>query len=420
MRKLCAALLVLLVHGAVDARADDAVFTSSVQVRHRFEVDARDFTNGTDPLTFSQLRTRVGLAYEGAENVSAFVQFQDSRLWGEEFSTLLDGAADRFDLHQGYLEVDKFFVDPLKLKLGRTEVNYGSQRLIGAVDWHNIGRAFDGIILTVSTTRFVPDFFYFAQVESLQVGDKGDLAIFGMNADIITSDRYQTQVYAIWQRNAPSSVLSRGTIGFFSKGKMGNFSHEAEAAYQFGTITPNEIYGPFFATDSVKVDVQAFMVTLNLWYHFNTVTAKPGVSLGVDFLSGMKAGEPAGSDFKSFDTLYATNHKFYGFMDFFLNIPVETGGLGLVDLHAKADATFRDNIAKLAFHVFRSHEEFILVDNSTTRSFGSELDATFVHKYSKNLAFVLGASAFWPDDIFKETRGTGTSWWAYVMTRVNV
>ena len=37
-----------------------------------------------------------------------------------------------------------------------------------------------------------------------------------------------------------------------------------------------------------------------------------------------------------FNTLYATNHKYYGFMDYFIDIPRHTYGLGLIDIHAKA------------------------------------------------------------------------------------
>jgi len=422
MKGLRSSLFILacaLLFSVADVSAERS-FEASAQVRHRFEADARDFAGDTNPLTFSLLRTRLGLAYAGDESVSAFVQLQDARTWGEEFSTLFDGSADRFDMHQGYILAKQLFFDPVTLKLGRMEVKYGSERLIGAVGWSNIGRAFDGAIVTVKSRRFVPDVFYFAEVESVQVGERGDLSVFGMNADIITSDRYDIQVYGIGQRNVPSDVLSRGTVGFYARGDHGAWGHEVEAAYQFGNLTPRDVYGSAFAADSVEVDIGAYMFTLNMWYRAQSVSGRPAVSAGVELLSGSKADQAEDATFKSFDTLYATNHKFYGYMDYFLNIPVNTFGRGLVDIHGKADATFAKNDARLAFHVLRSHEEFVLAGGSTSKSFGSELDATYVHKYSQSLNFVLGASAFWAGEIFKERRGEDTSWWVYVMTTLNV
>jgi len=52
----------------------------------------------------------------------------------------MDGSADSFDLHQGFVTINNFFNFPVTLKLGRYEVIYGPQRLMGAVGWHNVGR----------------------------------------------------------------------------------------------------------------------------------------------------------------------------------------------------------------------------------------------------------------------------------------
>ena len=56
-------------------------------------------------------------------------------------------------LHQAYFSVNKLFDLPLNLKLGRMELSYGPQRLIGAVGWHNVGRSFDGGILQLNTEK---------------------------------------------------------------------------------------------------------------------------------------------------------------------------------------------------------------------------------------------------------------------------
>jgi len=67
------------------------------------------------------------------------------------------------------------------------------------------------------------------------------------------------------------------------------------------------------------------------------MSMSPVLSAGVDYLSG-DDGEDE-TKYKVFNTLYATNHKFYGFMDYFLNLPVHTYGKGLMDMHGKLNLT---------------------------------------------------------------------------------
>ena len=43
------------------------------------------------------------------------------------------------------------------------------------------------------------------------------------------------------------------------------------------------------------------------------------------------------TDYKAFETLFASNHKFYGFMGFFLNIRVNTGQRELLDAMLKVE-----------------------------------------------------------------------------------
>jgi hypothetical protein len=125
--------------------------------------------------------------------------------------------------------------------------------------------------------------------------------------------------------------------------------------------------------------------------------------------------------FKVFNTLYATNHKYYGFMDYFLNIPANTLGLGLMDVHVKAEILpFNKFKAALAFHMFNANADFTLLDGSTSTSFGSEVDLTLIYTYNRAVTFQGGFSLFSPGDIFKQTRGEDMSTWGYLMAVVNL
>jgi hypothetical protein len=378
----------------------------SAEVRHRFEISNKDFSKEVSSRSFNLLRSRLGIAVMPSEDIEAFLQFQDSRVFGEEPGTLV--STSNVDLHQGYVAVKDLFGKPVDLKLGRMEVLYGPERLIGPVGWHNVGRSFDGGIVNFHPERISMDFFSFTEVESLEAGNEGDRFVQGIYTDLDIVESYVTQVFWIWQREIPASELNRHTAGFYASRKHTHFHHETEFAYQSGTIMADR-----------EQDVKAFMAALNVGMGFPEVTAKPDVEVGVDYLSG--DGDLTDSKYKVFDTLYATNHKYYGYMDFFLNIPRDTWGLGLMDAHARVSTVASEKTkARVAFHVFNAAEEYTHADGSTSKLFGSELDGTVIYEYNDSVTFAGGASLFVPGDVFKDKRGSDNSHWFYVMTRFKI
>ena len=390
---------------AQDNDEDSRRYTILGQVRHRFESSARSLNSSVDPINFNLLRTRLGVHFFVEEGVEAVLQIQDSRVMGEEKSTLTDGSADRLDMQQGYLKITEIFDWPLDVQLGRFQANYGSQRLIGSVEWHNIGRTFDGVRFTLRPKHVSIDLYNLQIVEELEPGGEGDLNLIGVNGDFELFKNYKTQGYVIWQKGIPSSKLSRYTVGIFFSGATAGFKSEVELAYQGGEFEER--------------DVSAYMATLNAGYTFQSSSIQPSISAGIDYLSG--DDDPGDGKHKVFDTLYATNHKFYGYMDYFLNIPVHTLGSGLSDIHVKvAIKPSPDASLRLAYHTFLANEDYTLSDGSTSTRFGTELDLTFVFNYTDRVKFVAGVSAFSPGAIFKETRGEDTGTWGYVMTSVNL
>jgi len=199
--------------------------------------------------------------------------------------------------------------------------------------------------------------------------------------------------------------FSRYTFGVYLAGKIGGLSHEIEGAYQIGT-------------QSADVDIAAYMFALNLKYGIKSAV-KPTLAVGIDYLSG-DDGEDA-TKYEVFSTLYATNHKFYGFMDYFLNIPVHTYGKGLMDIHGKVSISpCEKSTIALAYHMFNANADYTLANGNTSTAFGSEMDLTLIYKYNKVVKFQGGFSMFTPGDIFKETKGEDTANWGYLMAIVNL
>ncbi|NOY05854.1 MAG: alginate export family protein [Chlorobi bacterium] len=401
--------LIVLIGFTIDLSGQDkSKFDISGQIRHRFEMSDRSFGAETEPINFNLLRSRLNVVLTPLRDVEAFFQIQDSRRFGEETSTLKDGSADNLDMHQVYFNIKELFNLPVNVKVGRMEIAFANERIVGPVGWDNIGRSFDGIIVNVHSRNVSADFFNLKQVDKMAPGDTGDINGIGTNVDIKLADNYKTQALIFWQKAVPSSVLSRVTLGFYAKGTHGGFQHETEFYYQTGTITSIR-----------EQDVQAYMAALNVWYTFAELGVKPAISLGMEYLSG--DDNVADDKYKVFNTLYATNHKFYGYMDYFLNIPVHTYGLGLVDMNAKVSFKPMNKLkAKAIFHIFNASENYTLNDGSTANDFGSELDVVLNYQYNKRFSFVGGLSLFTPGSIFKETKGEDSSLWFFLMSTVNL
>lgn len=272
-------------------------FKLTGQIRHRTEWNDKDFSDNTASFGFSLLRSRINLKFS-KEKSYAFVQVQDSRVFGSEINTLSDGSADALDFHQAYYSVADIFTEGLSVKVGRFEVAYGNERIMGAVGWHNIARSFDGVTFSYKAEQYKADLFYLKEVELSAVDDIGDQDVRGVWVETSFAKPTRLDLYVINQRLAPGDVLDRNTIGVYSKGKydIGSFSlsQELDLAIQSGTNGGNS--------------VNASLIGVRVKFAANETTYKFWGGIGYDQVSG---DDSTTSDDEAFNTLYATNHKYY-------------------------------------------------------------------------------------------------------------
>jgi len=145
---------------------------------------------------------------------------------------------------------------------------------------------------------------------------------------------------------------------------------------------------------------------------------KPFVGAQIDYTSG--DDNPADDDYKTYASLYGTGHKYFGYMDYFVNLVNDTYGLGIMDLVGKVGFNpVKALKLNLHFHVFQANQDYRLINGSTSKNFGSEIDFVASYKYNSNITFEGGASMFMPGDIFKERRGKDTATWLYLMAVAN-
>lgn len=357
---------------ALPVSSAPAQVTFGGQIRPRYEF--RDPVGiGND--AFTSMRVRVNLAAALEKNVRAFIQLQDVRVFGEESNTLTDFQADNLDLHQGYIEVSREGSVTLSARAGRQELLFGGERLIGPVGWTQQGRSFDGLRLGAATGWGKIDLIAMQLADAGQAAHDHDAELLGGYALLNEAGPGSLEVYGLLDHVAGDTLTdpetNQTTVGARWLGQTGVVSYRAEGSYQMGT--------------RAGVDLSAFMFGARLGATF--ADGKAGLTAWYDYLSG--DDDLSDNKVKSFSTLYATNHKFYGFADFFLNIPVHTGGGGLQDVAVKAFvAPITDVRVAVDAH------KFSLVEQGTrsSKDLGNEIDVTAMYRYSANLRVTAGWS----------------------------
>lgn len=313
--------------------------------------------------TYTSMRVRAQLSANLDKSVDAFIQFQDVRLWGEETNTLGDFNANNFDLHQGYITLNNINDSALSIRAGRQAIAFGGQRLIGAVEWTQQGRVFDGLRVMLKPQWGTIDVLGIRLSDATAAGIATNAYLSG----IYTTTNSHTDVYGLYNRI--SGGTEQYTLGVRWANKIGTLPTRFEGALQTGKRGGN--------------DVSAFMFGGRLTFPLG----KANLTLWYDYLSG--DDNPNGGKTKVFDTLFATNHKFYGFADLFLNIPAHTGGLGLQNAAIKFSVPLNNGLKlNLDGHAFFLSKQGI----ASGKHLGEEIDLTLTYKYSAEVTFVGGAA----------------------------
>lgn len=396
-RRLSRAALLTTLALVAGSPVAEAQVTFGGQLRPRSEI--RDPVDGGTE-AFTSMRTRLHLSSALGPDISAFVQVQDVRFWGEELSTLGDFDADAFDLHQAWVEFGHEGASPLWLRVGRQEVKFGGERLVGAVDWTQQARAFDGVRGAVQAERFRLDVIGFQLAEEASSTFDADASFIGGYGVWDAGKGRALDLYALYDRDEGLVDRDRTTLGLRYHADSGPWSYRLEGSWQTGEQGDDDIEA-YMLGGRIGRTVAGGNASVTLWY---------------DLLSGDE--DPADSEIGTFSTLFATNHKFYGFADLFLDIPVATAGRGLQDLAVKTWLDVSDDVRlSLDFHEFLATEDRGL----STRRFGEELDLTATWSFRPDVTFTGGLSYIVQGDAFMEIgRLAEDMFWSYLMLNVEL
>jgi hypothetical protein len=456
------------------AKAADISFSG--QIRTRWEANEQNggttvaspsFNDDTDDFINSSVRLAATANIN--DTTSAFIQLQSNRTWGGTGAVAAgggsgNGSATANDIdasvgvHQAYFTLKNFGSLPIALdaKVGRQEIILDGHRLFGNTIWTMGMQSHDAIRMNHKHDNMSLSFAYILRNEDGRENDPNDASDFDVylaHANFKGVLGGQFSGYYVFSDNgcSPAAGTAAGktgcttgdndfhTIGGRQAGQLFGLDYRAEAYYQFGEADGISTAG---GAGTAQIDRSAYMFGVRVGKTFKNVMFKPGVTLWYDYLSGTSDADQANGDWKSFDTLYDTGHKFYGLIDVFLGVGQGgaggTRGLGLQDLAVK----FKMNpmpgwTLKMAAHAFATAEG--AQASPTTAGFaststvganqggngsylGNEFDLTLVNKYNANTNVMIGFSNFNGSSTFKaikntaagSTVGSQDANWAYV------
>lgn len=368
------------------APASGPELTVEAQLRPRVVAHTgRDFGEDEDTRQmYVTQRARLGVTLSNPAGLAVIVRLQDVRAWGEETHPLNDFGAGGFDAHEAYLRVP--FCDGWKLQLGRQEISFDNQRLVGAVNWRQSGQAFDAGRLGWAGEGWDADVFLAVIGESAHKGVvdstftaplTDDILLGGLHGHHVFDPAFELSASYYMRKNDAIDEL-RHTAGVFAKVQASGFRGQLDGYYQMG--------------DLGDASISAYLAGLRAGWDFGGELA-PFVQAFADVVSG-KAGKPE----KAFDTLYATNHMYYGELDYFLALPKHTGGLGLMDVGGRVSLKPHAKVTTgLDFHLFQAMDE----SPSGDKGFGQEVDARVDWKAQEALTVALLYGVFLPGDLMK-------------------
>lgn len=347
-------------------------------------------TLGSKPAFLTSQRARLILNYQSTR-VIFHTAVQDVRVWGADASTISNADGNRLSVHEAWAEIilanskDSSFassaVDYFSLRIGRQELVYDDQRLLGNLDWLQQGRRHDAIVFKLlhhgwqadlgaafnqNTDAFNYNGTYYtpANLPAYVKDSKGNLAPVpaGMlpltNAAGISaktgsatftnppSTNGMNQDYKAMQFLYVAKKFNRTRVsGLLFADEFGKYINDS--VRNIAGSDTGYIYGKRFNQSGVNTRITAGILatsllgrqknwTLNAGFYYQTGKDKDGLNLSAYTstlaltYAGKKCSYTAGWDYVSgnnafsssttnhrFDPLYGTPHKFWGYMDYF-------------------------------------------------------------------------------------------------------
>ena len=359
------------------------------------------------PATFVNERARLSLNWK-RDNLELKASVQHTGVWGQDDIKDRNG---RVAMNEAWGKMK--FSDNYFIQVGRQQLSYDDERLLGGLDWNVAGNWHDAIRMGYGDDN-----------HKLHVALAYNTASENNRGNFYTGAMpYKTLGMAWYHYNSDMLPLGLSLL-LLNVGQEAGTAGNGKTKYKQTagtdiTFKPTQwdIHGAFyyqFGKTAADKKVSAWMASAKVGYSFDPLWQ---VSLGYDYMSG-DDGKDA-DKVKSFDALYGTHHKFLGSMDYFGTIPQQ----GLQDIQAGVSTKALKNVnMQLNYHYFMLNEKLVSLGKEQDKGLGHELDFQLSAKLMKDVTLMGGYSVMLGTETMDKLKGGHhKSWqdWAWVQLNIN-
>ena len=357
-------------------------FTLSGEIRPRMEyrTGTKSLPIGkfSSPSLFTSQRTRLNAGYEG-DRMRFKISLQDVRIWGNQVQ-IVANEEKAVSVHEAWGEL--VFSPAWSLRLGRQELSYDNQRILGGLNWAQQARSHDLALVKFVGGKLTADlgiaynedgkagnnYYTTGSYKSMQFLHLGLKPMDGLAVSLLFLNNGVAKPV---QGNKAQDINFSQTVGPYISFRKDALMIEGNFYYQLGK-------------NSSGKDLNALNFLFNAGYTVNKIT----IGAGYEYLSGTAWDEKEDKTFKPF---YGTNHKFNGFMDlFYVGKP---NPRGLHDISVKVGAKISNKFnGAVIYHNFMSAAESY--DGQKTKDLGNEIDIVLSYSFSPSVKINAGYSQF--------------------------
>jgi len=414
------------------AAQEENQFTVDAQLRTRAEYNngatPAPRNEGVLPATFINERARMGLGWK-RDNLEMKVSMQHTGIWGQDAIADRNG---RVAMNEAWAKLR--FLDSFFVQVGRQQLSYDDERILGGLDWNVAGNWHDAlrfgfeegadkfhVALALNRSANTPrgDLYGgampYKDLELLWYHHDFQSLPLGISAMAMNVGRESATA-------GNSDVKALQTFGVDVNFKPAKWDMHAALYYQMGKNVNDR-------------EVSSLMASAKVGYQFNP---KWTVSLGYDFLNGedymAATSTTTGASFvytsnakktHAFQPLYGTHHKFYGAMDYFYASAFASNSYmqwapGLQDLQLGIDFKPTKMAAlSLNYHYFLTASDVLIEDS---KALGHEIDLQATLKLQKDVTLMGGYSTFLGTKTMDLVKGGDHErWqdWAFIQLNIN-
>lgn len=259
--------------------------------------------------SYALSRVRLNATITASKSVSFQANVQDARVAKKQVGPTTAPFRGPFDLRAAFADIGDATA-PVAARLGRQELAFGEQRLLGHLAWVNTGRSWDAARVILRAKSWQADVFGASLVRSLpdefdKSGNGNRLAgVYASSAKVIPQAAVEPFVF--WRRdvNLRSELtmignLSQTTMGVRVAGKLpARLDYGVEMAMQRGSL----------AADSVHA-------WAGHWQIRESLPGAGAVKLISEYNFATGDDNPTDGRRQTFDQLYPTGHDKLGLAD---------------------------------------------------------------------------------------------------------